>query len=148
MSDCCTSSCESKPKTLKCKCPACNQVALDVSTRTMLQHIKNVWQWDYINGDLSDEQYYFCGTEDCELVYFTENGETLSKADIRTRIGIKEQDDSALICYCFGVNKAVAASDKEAKTFVVKQTRESTCACETANPSGRCCLKDFLRFKE
>lgn len=142
MSDCCGSTCESKPKTLKCECPACGQVALDVSTRAMLQHIKDVWRYD-----ISDEQYYFCRTEDCDVVYFTENDETISKTDIRTRIGIKEQEDSELICYCFGVNKAVAATDKKAKEFVVKQTKDSICACETANPSGRCCLKDFPKFK-
>lgn len=138
MSDCCGSTCETKLKSSKLACPVCHQVALDVPTRTMMQHIKDVWQYDFIA-----EQYYFCRTEYCDVVYFTENGQCLNKADIRTRIGIKEQDDSALICYCFGVSKAAAATNKEVKDFVVKQTKESTCTCETANPSGRCCLMDF-----
>ena len=142
MSNCCGSTCESKPKTLKHECPGCHQVALNVSTRTMLQHIKNVWR-----HDLCDKQNYFCRSNDCEIIYFTEDGEKLKKPDVRTRIGIKEEDDSALICYCFGVSKAVAATDKKAKEFVVTQTKGSTCACETANPSGRCCLKDFPKFK-
>lgn len=142
MSDCCASSCEGKPKTQKCECPTCHQVALDVSKRTMLQHIKDVWRYEF-----SDNQYFFCRTEGCDVVYFSKNDETINKADIRTRIGIKEQDDNALICYCFGVNKAVAATDKRAKDFVVEQTKESTCTCETTNPSGRCCLKDFPKFK-
>ena len=76
-----------------------------------------------------------------------QKGEVLHKADIRTRIGIKEQDDKALICFCFGVSKAVAATNKSVKDFVVKQTKQSSCACETSNPSGRCCLKDFPKFK-
>lgn len=142
MSDCCASTCDSKSKTRKFECPACHQVALDVSARTMIQHINEVWHYDF-----SDEQYYFCRTKNCDVVYFTEGGESLNKADIRIRIGIKEQDDSALICYCFGVSKAVATTNSEAKDFVVKQTKESTCACETANPSGRCCLKDFPKLK-
>ena len=142
MSDCCTSSSGSQSKTLKRECPACKQIALGVPIRTMLHHIKDVWLYR-----LSGEQYYFCRTQDCDVVYFEENGEILSKADIRTRIGIKEQDDNTLICNCFGINKAVAATDKKAKEFVVKQTKESSCACETANPSGRCCLKDFPKFK-
>lgn len=146
MSDCCGATCQSEteatPKTRKQACIVCGQVALDVSTRTMLQHIKDVWR-----HALSEEQYYFCRTEDCDVVYFTRNGEKLGKTDIRTRVGIKEQDDSTLICYCFGVNKVVAATDKEVKEFVIKQTKESTCACETANPSGRCCLKDFAKFE-
>jgi len=107
----------------------------------MLQHIKDVWRYNF-----SSEQYYFCRSKDCDVVYFTGGGEKLNKTDIRTSIGIKEEDDCALICYCFGVSKAAAATDKLAREFVVKQTKESTCACETANPSGRCCLKDFPKI--
>lgn len=143
MPDCCTSKSEHKPVTLKQTCPVCGQAALEVSTRTMLQHIKDVWRYKF-----SEEAYYFCRTEDCDVIYFTKkSGEKLIKAEIRTTIGIKEQDDSSLICYCFGVSKEMAATDKTAKEFVIKQTKESTCACETANPSGRCCLKDFSRLK-
>lgn len=148
MSDCCSSTCQSeiksdsKSKTVKQECPVCGHLALNVATRTMLQHIKDVWR-----HDPGEEQYYFCPTKDCDVVYFAENAETLRKTNIRTRIGIKEQDDNALICYCFGVSKAVAATNKEARDFVVKQTKESICACETANPSGRCCLKDFPKLK-
>jgi len=108
----------------------------------MMQHIKEVWRYSF-----RDETYYFCRTPDCHVVYFTESGECLNKASIRTRIGIKENDESGLICFCFGVSKAIATTDREAKDFVVKQTMGSTCACETANPSGRCCLKDFPKFK-
>jgi hypothetical protein len=140
MSDCCAPTCQSenKPATQKIECPTCQQLAVSVSKRTMMQHIKDVWDYRF-----SDEPYYFCHTPDCDVVYFTESGESLRKDAVRTRIGIKEQDDSALICYCFGVSKAVAATNKAAKEFVIKQTRESSCACETTNPSGRCCLKDF-----
>jgi len=142
MSNCCGSTCESKTETLKCECPVCNQGALPVSKKTMMQHIKDVWCYK-----LREELYYFCRTENCDVVYFTKHGEILHKTDIRTRIGIKEQDDSALICYCFGVNKTAAATNKVVKEFVVRQTKELNCACETANPSGRCCLKDFPKFK-
>lgn len=142
MSDCCASTCESKPKVRKCECPVCHQVALDVSIRTMMQHMKEVWRYNF-----SDKTYFYCRTKGCDVVYFTEVGERLNKVDIRTHIGIKEQEDSALICYCFGVSKAVAAMKREVKDFVIKQTKESTCACETSNPSGRCCLKDFPKFK-
>lgn len=142
MSDCCISSHESKSKTQKRECPACHQVALNVTKRTILQHIKKVWCYEF-----SDNQYFFCRTEDCDVVYFSEKDETINKAGIRTLIGIKEQDDNALICYCFGVNKAVASTDKRAKDFVVEQAKESTCTCETNNPSGRCCLKDFPKSK-
>ena len=150
MSDCCgiknQGETQSKPKTLKSHCPVCHQIAFNVSMRTILQHLKEVWHYD-LNGKLSKQQHYFCRTENCGVVYFTECGEAINKADVRTHIGIKEQDDDALICYCFGVSQSVAMKNKEVKEFVIKQTKESTCSCETANPSGRCCLKDFPKFK-
>ena len=144
MPDCCDTSCESKPKTLKRECPACHQLCLNVQTKTILHHLREVW-----NYDLSDDLYFFCRTEDCDVVYFSDdgNGKTLRKTDLRTIIGIKEQDDDALICYCFGVNKTKATTDKKIKDFVIAQTKESNCTCETTNPSGRCCLKDFAKYK-
>jgi hypothetical protein len=58
-------------------------------------------------------------------------------------VGIKEAAADALLCYCYGVTRAVALSDTAARAFVVAQTRRGLCSCETSNPSGRCCLKDF-----
>lgn len=149
MSACCVASSESesegvsgsKPKTQKRVCPVCEKIALDVTKRTMLQHINNAWL-----HTLKDEQYFYCRTKDCNVVYFSENDEVINKDNVRTHIGIKEKSDSALICYCFGVSKA-AADNEDIKNFVIKQTKESNCACEIANPSGRCCLKDFPKFK-
>lgn len=141
MSACSAPSCE-KPKTVKRECPICQQLCLDVQKKTILHHVKEAWLCE-----LSDERYFFCRTIDCEVVYFSNNDNILKKTDIRTRIGIKEQDGNALICYCFGVDKEGAAAHKKAKYFVIAQTKESSCTCETTNPSGRCCLKDFPKFK-
>ena len=41
------------------------------------------------------------------------------------------------------VAEAFHAANKEIKDFVIKSTKEKTCACTTRNPSGKCCLKDF-----
>lgn len=142
MAVCNTSSCSIKSKTVKQVCPVCNQLCLDVPKSTILQHLKQAWL-----RDLCDEQYFFCRTSDCDVVYFSNTNYIFKKIDVRTSIGIKEQDDTALICYCFGVNKAVAAKNKKAKDFIVAQTKNSTCSCETTNPSGRCCLKDFPKFR-
>jgi len=40
---------------------------------------------------------------------------------------------------------AVALADPGIRDFVVAQTRLGLCACDTRNPSGRCCLIDFPR---
>ena len=84
----------------------------------------------------------------CDVVYFSDKDETIHKADMRTRIGVKETDEDSLICFCFGVSRAVAASNKKARDFVVELTKASSCSCELTNPSGQCCLKDFPKFKQ
>lgn len=58
-------------------------------------------------------------------------------------IGVKEASDDTLLCYCFGVSKKDFQSDLAIREFVVGQTKAGLCSCETSNPSGRCCLKNF-----
>jgi len=141
MSACCTSAVENKVKINKLSCPECEESGLAVNKKTILHHIKHPWL-----SKLDAEAYFFCRNTNCDVVYFSVHAETINKKDLRTQIGIKEQNDEALICFCFGVNKAVAATDKKIKEFVLVQTKGAICACETANPSGRCCLKDFPKF--
>lgn len=141
MSSCCSSAGVGGIKTNKLLCVSCGEPGVTVGKKTILQHIKSPWL-----RKLDQERYFFCQTTNCDAVYFSANGEVVIKKDLRTQIGIKEKNDEALICYCFGVNKTVAATDKSVKEFVVAQTKKAVCACETANPSGRCCLKDFPKF--
>jgi len=138
MSECCSSPIQDKPKSAKLECPVCNKKNLSVQLKTILHHIKKPW-----THTLNDEAYYYCSNPNCNIVYFTESAIVINKSDIRSSIGIKEQSADALICFCFGISKEQAESSKIAKDFVIKQTKNSLCSCNTANPSGRCCLKDF-----
>ncbi|MCK5920792.1 MAG: hypothetical protein KAG66_07615, partial [Methylococcales bacterium] len=52
---------------------------------------------------------------------------------------------AALLCYCYGVTCQQALNNPDAKAFVLAQTKLKNCACDTRNPSGRCCLKDFSK---
>ena len=61
---------------------------------------------------------------------------------LRTPVGQKSHDKNAAIRYCFGITKALARLDKTIKSLVIKPTKQSSCSCETSNPSGHCCLKD------
>ncbi len=138
MSDCCKVERGARSTVAKRDCPVCQQRAQGVTVKTMLHHVKRVWAVKF-----TETQYYYCREPVCEVVYFATEAETITKSDIRTRIGRKEESAEALICFCFGVSKAEAAVNKDAKEFVIQQTRAARCSCETANPSGRCCLKDF-----
>jgi len=150
MTDCCTADSNvdggvaskvdsaAKPKTSSWACPRCGQRCHAVAVKTMLHHVKQIW-----TNRLTEQQYYYCHAAGCDVVYFAKQSNIFTKDEIRTLIGTKEQSEDALICFCFGVSKGVAAEDKNVKDFVIKQTKASLCSCATSNPSGRCCLKDF-----
>jgi len=144
MSDCCNNQ-ESENKIFtqkslprKFTCPKNEQQYIEVEKKTIFQHVKSPWK-----NPLQEDKYYFCDDPDCDVVYFGLNGSLIHKSELRTIIGKKEQNENALVCYCFGVTKVLAAQNAEIKTYVTQQTKEKNCACEVRNPSGRCCLKDF-----
>ena len=138
MSDCCnTSSCkESIPKNHIC--PVNGKKYSNVSITTILHHIDQPWKWNPNNIN-----YYFCSDQECEVVYFGQDDFIIKKSELRTTVGIKETSEDSLICYCFGVSKQEVNKNPKIKKFVVAQTKEHICSCETRNPSGKCCLKDF-----
>ena len=138
MSDCCPSQPISNQKSKRHCCPENGKQYLEVPYRTVLHHVKEPWELA-----LKEQRYYFCDDINCEVVYFGFDDTCITKSMLRTRVGVKETADDALICYCFGVTKGESVTNKQAKAFVVEQTRNGTCSCETMNPSGRCCLKDF-----
>jgi len=138
MSDCCSTNCAQEQSPKRHACPVNGKLYLEVPYSTVLQHIKEPWKLGII-----DQRYYFCDAPDCDVVYFGHDNSVIRKDHLRTKLGIKETSDDALICFCFGVSKAEAKSNESIKTFVIEQTKNSQCACTSRNPSGRCCLKDF-----
>jgi hypothetical protein len=103
-----------------------------------LHHVQQAWR-----RAEEHRNYYFCEDPDCEVVYFTSDDSVILKSEVRTSIGVKVQSAAAPICYCFGITRADALADPGIKRFVMKQTKHGVCSCETSNPSGQCCLKDF-----
>jgi len=138
MSSCCASAGEPTPKPVKRACPVCNNRSSVVRYSTILQHLDQPWK-----HAVRDQTYYFCADAQCEVVYFDKSDAVIMQSALRTEIGIKSDSPAALICYCYGVIKAQARNEPEAKAFVLAQTKAGRCACEVRNPSGRCCLKDF-----
>lgn len=138
MNDCCeqnTSDC-TPPK--KLRCPVNGKEYGSVGLKTILHHLGEPWE-----KGLGSQGYYFCTDKDCEVVYFGQDNSVISKSELRTSVGVKERYPERLICYCFGVSYAAAEADEVVVDFVKDKTRQSLCSCETSNPSGRCCLKDF-----
>ena len=134
----CSSFGEADEHPKKSGCPVNGRGCLEVSERTILHHIKDEW-----HGRLTSSRYFFCDDPECDVVYFGEDGSTILKSQLRTRIGLKENSPEALLCYCFGVRKGDLHEYPSLRAFVVAQTKAGLCSCDTSNPSGRCCLKDF-----
>lgn len=139
MADCCIPPAQdpaAHPR--KHPCPGNRVEGSAVSARTIAHHLKHPWQWQD-----SGAHYYFCADPACDIVYFGDDGSVIRKAQLRGVVGVKESTDSAPLCYCFGVSKADARANPAIRDYVVQQTKRGLCSCDTSNPSGRCCLKDF-----
>lgn len=140
MVDCCSNSDCTTRHIKKRRCPANGVECTEVSVRTIVHHVNKSWEWDN-----KDQRYFFCDDPNCDVVYFGEDDSVILKTQLRTRVGIKEVSADALLCYCFGVSKTDLTINPGIKDFVVEETKLGLCSCETSNPSGRCCLKDFPR---
>jgi len=81
-------------------------------------------------------------------VYFSDEI-TFLKAEVKVRIGIKENTDPVPLCYCFEYTRADIRRDiaqwgeTEIPERIKFEVENGFCACETKNPSGRCCLGDI-----
>lgn len=97
--------------------------------------------------EIAEKAYFFCGSPDCDTVYFTQDGsQTFSRADLTVRVGVKESAPPRPVCYCFGhsmeeifdeverTGKSTVAAD------IMRRMAEEKCSCETKNPQGSCCL--------
>ena len=136
MADCCSTSkgCHAGKRFT---CPVNGRQYVEVPLGTILYHIKKPWE-----TPLKQQRYFYCDDPHCDVVYFGEDQTCIDKSMLRGTVGVKENDENAVICYCFGVTKTEARS-AHIKAFVVEQTKSANCSCEITNPAGRCCLKDF-----
>ena len=140
LSDCCSSSDGDDDLAKRLPCPVDGRPCAEVSIRTIAHHIRDAWDWSP-----TAKRYFFCDHPSCEIVYFGDDGSILLETQLRTRVGVKGASGDDLLCYCFGISKADFSRDPAIKDFVVAQTRAGLCACDSHNPSGRCCLKAFSK---
>jgi hypothetical protein len=96
-------------------------------------------------------EWYFCPDPDCDVVYFTADGETLSREVLKVRVGLKESGPPRPICYCFGydfedVQREAAGSEESAiAAEITEKCRHGLDRCEETNPQGACCLGNVHR---
>lgn len=138
MKDCCHTKCSSDSQSRKHTCPVNGQEYKSVAFKTILHHIKSPWDWVEKQQD-----YFFCDDPNCEVVYFGGDDSVITTSETRTLVGKKACTPDSLTCYCFGVSNQEAQQYPNIRDFVVDKISTGMCSCETSNPSGRCCLKDY-----
>jgi len=133
------SCCGADAKKSRTVCPECGWNCFPVSRQTLLHQVQFSDNQCIAKGD-----YAFCANSDCNTGYFS-TSDTILKSSLRAF----QPGQQAMLCHCFDISEsayrtALADGTAEAmKGFVVQQTKDKLCACESRNLSGRCCLAGF-----
>jgi hypothetical protein len=128
-------------------CTRCGAASRPVTRRTVLLMLR-----PELLDRAGEAEYRFCTDPDCRVVYFIEGGDAcFTTEDLRVRVGLKEKDNPAPLCYCFGFDEH-HAREEIARTgrclipgSITALIRQGMCACPERNPSGVCCLGDVNR---
>jgi len=145
-------------------CPSCEQKAKRVSAVTLgallveecaSQFAKDGnsrCDIDGCNPLAGDTGWRFCESQGCDVVYFSEEGNTtFTGSQLKVPVGVKETEGERPLCYCFGhsvasikdelrsTGQSVALEDIRAKM------KDPGCRCEIENPSGSCCLGNVAK---
>ncbi len=130
------------------QCLSCGREGKAVKTTTLHSLIKADRQ-----DRIMDSKYLFCGSQGCEVVYFTKDGShAFYKEDLSVRVGIKESSPPRPICYCFNhsVEEIFDEIQRTGKSTVIddikSRIKRDGCSCEVKNPQGSCCLGTVKHF--
>ncbi|MGD9854195.1 MAG: mercuric transporter MerT family protein [Planctomycetaceae bacterium] len=146
---------------LRVECPSCGKKAKRVSPVTLRALLKGQFAAEIGGGDYSccdshgdgctpitqDTGWRFCDLPDCDVVYFSEFGDTtFTKSQLKVPVGVKETGGERPLCYCFGHSVAGIKDElrikghSDALEDIRAKMKDPGCHCETSNPSGSCCL--------
>ena len=147
MSDCCSVKSSSAAPALAA-CPVNGARSKRVERLTVKSLVRQ------LPLGMPNTQYYFCGSPDCEVVYFSLDNEAprFRREDLTIRVGVKETANPIPICYCFGFSRQDIWDEIRSKGIssvaerVATEVKAGRCACELKNPSGKCCLADIRRI--
>jgi hypothetical protein len=138
MDDCCKNASTPRGQPSRAICPRNGRAYGSVSRATVLHHLAQPWR-----APLAFDSLYFCDDPQCPVVYFAADGSVFDSSAVRTEVGQKLRQPNSTLCYCFGISYSEAAANPATREFVITETKRKSCACESRNPSGACCLKYF-----
>ncbi len=147
MGDCCSTP---KPSvaalTKNALCNECGTKGRSAARLTVLHHVKS----ENLSR-VGNEEYKFCATPTCPVVYFAASGNLFTVSDVRELITIKASGDARPLCYCFGFTEGDIREEIErtgqssVPAQIGRLIKEKMCACEIRNPSSACCLGEINR---
>jgi len=142
--DCCSSGVQMSKETPQNACNQCGETGRDVSRQTVVHHVKSEKL-----SSIGDDEYKFCSSPKCPVVYYTASGQTFTVDEVRELVTSKTNGDERPLCYCFGFTEGFARREiaQTGESSVFKQVsrfiKEKLCVCEIRNPSGVCCLGEI-----
>lgn len=122
-------------------CRQCGESGRAIWRQTVVHHVKSEKL-----ALVSQEDYKFCASNNCPVVYYTEFGQEFTTSDVRELVTSKSEGDSRPLCYCFGFTEGDVRQEIEntgestAAAQISQFIKERFCACDFRNPSGVCCL--------
>ena len=125
-------------------CPSCRQAAARVEATT----VKALLTPEAL-ARLSLAGFYFCTSDACDTVYFSDTGQVFRTVDVTVHVWHKQPAGGRTFCYCFGENEGAMQAElaSSGRIAAIERVRhhiaERRCACEIRNPRGVCCLGDL-----
>lgn len=120
-------------------CPVCNGVGQKVRKITVKHQVKPI-----IEFDVAREPFYLCRTPECEVAYYTEDGQmTIQQNQLINKIWFKNVPPPVPICYCANVTEeeilhhvAITQCCSTLEEIKRHTGANSGCECLTKNPAG------------
>jgi hypothetical protein len=89
------------------------------------------------------QNYRFCPSADCPVVYFGEtDAQTFTTDQLKVLVFAKDSRPEVPVCYCFGWQRGQIHLDNQRQIMdeIRAHIEAKRCGCEVNNPQGRCCL--------
>lgn len=130
------------------QCPVCDRKGRRVEVITL----KALLRPEALARLDAGAAYRFCRTTTCPVVYFADGSDTVfRKGDLKVRVGLKETEEPAPVCYCFGHTRGSVGEEIQrtgrstAVESITAHIQAGRCGCEVNNPSGACCLGEVSK---
>lgn len=129
-------------------CPRCNEKGNSVQLTT----VKSLLLSKFNNLISENKPYYFCYSTKCDVVYFNDEKEIITKFNLKERATQKFKDLDVKTCFCFNVTKGdiidelKATGDCKIINLIKTKMKDPGCFCEISNPQGTCCLANNIDY--